>query len=133
MFGKEAANQYNYGIRQGIQNEHPIIPAYGVNAQGSGDMYPKGGNMLHTIRHSINEDQLFRNILTGLNQTFYHQTLDGSQVLEYISEKAGHDYSEVFQQYLTTTKVPELHLYRDQQDHRLYYSEVMWWMDSISS
>ncbi len=121
MFGKAAANAYNHGIRKGISNDRPIIPAYGVNAQGSGDMYTKGGNMLHTIRHSIGDDQLFRNIMAGLNQTFYHETVDGNQILAYISKKAGHDYSEVFQQYLTTTKVPELHLYHDELRHRMYY------------
>lgn len=122
MFGKEAANEYNYGIRQGIQNDEPIIPAaYGVNAQGSGDMYPKGGNMLHSIRHSINNDQLFRNILAGLNQTFYHQTVDGSQIQKYISRKAGYDYINVFNQYLTTTQIPELILYLNAEKEEVFY------------
>lgn len=68
---KEAANEYNFGIRRGIQNKEPVIPAaYGVNAQGSGDMYPKGGNMLHSIRHSMDNDELFRKILVGLNTDF---------------------------------------------------------------
>ena len=122
MFGKEAANEYNYGIRQGIKNKETIIPAaYGVNAQGSGDMYPKGGNMLHSIRHSINNDQLFRNILAGLNQTFYHQTVDGSQIQEYISKKAGYDYQSVFDQYLTTTQIPELVLYLNPKKEEVFY------------
>ena len=112
LFGKVAANEYNFGIRAGIQNQQPIIPSsYGVNAQGSGDMYPKGGNMLHSIRHSINNDQLFRNILAGLNFTFYHQTVDGNQIQNYISTKSGYDYSKVFEQYLTTTQIPELQLH----------------------
>jgi aminopeptidase N len=122
MFGKEAANEYNYGIRQGIKNKETIIPAaYGVNAQGSGDMYPKGGNMLHSIRHSINNDQLFRNILAGLNLTFYHQTVDGSQIQEYISKKAGYDYNNVFNQYLTTTQIPELILYLNTENAEVFY------------
>ena len=123
-YGSEAANDYNYGIRQGIGNETPISPAYGVNAQGSGDMYPKGGNMLHSIRHSINNDQLFRNILAGLNQTFHNQTVDGKQVQEYISRKAGFDYTHVFQQYLTTTEIPTLQLYVDAENHEIKYRYV---------
>lgn len=110
MFGKEAANEYNYGIRVGIENKEPVIPSYGVNAQGSGDMYPKGGNMLHSIRHSIDNDQLFRNILAGLNFTFYHQTVDGKEIQDYISRKSGFDFSKVFEQYLTTIKIPELQM-----------------------
>lgn len=127
MFGEEAGNEYNYGIRQGIQNIEPIIPAYGVNAKGSGDMYPKGGNMLHSIRHSINNDQLFRNILAGLNQTFYHQTVDGSDIQKYISEKAGYDYSKVFEQYLTTVQIPELTIYHNKKQQMIFYK----WSNAI--
>ena len=29
-----------------IENDKPIIGPYGVNKEGSGDMYYKGGNML---------------------------------------------------------------------------------------
>lgn len=43
-YGKEAGNDYNYGQRKGIQNDEPIIGPYGVNKEGSGDMYPKGAN-----------------------------------------------------------------------------------------
>ena len=70
LFGKEAGNEYNYGIRRRIENDRPIIGPYGVNKEGSGDMYYKGGNMLQTIRHAINDDEKFRNILRGLNQNF---------------------------------------------------------------
>ena len=121
VFGKEAADDYNYGIRQGIGNKTPIIPAYGVNAKGSGDMYPKGGNMLHSIRHSIDNDNLFRNILAGLNMTFHNKTVDGSQIQAYISEKAGYDYSKVFKQYLTTTWIPKLQLYVDGENTQMFY------------
>lgn len=105
-FGTQAGNEYNYGIRKGIRNDSPIIPAYGVNAQGSGDMYPKGGNMLHAIRHSLNNDVLFRSILRGLNKAFYHQTVTSAQIESYISKQSGYSYAKVFDQYLTTTQIP---------------------------
>lgn len=121
VYGEEAANDYNFGIRKGIQNDKPIIPAYGVNAKGSGDMYPKGGNMLHTIRHSIDDDKLFKNILTGLNLTFHNKTVNGKEIQKYISEKAEFDYSGVFQQYLTTTKIPILELFVDAPNDQISY------------
>ena len=123
-YGEEAANDYNYGSRQGVQNDVPIIPAYGVNAQGSGDMYPKGGAMLHSIRHSIDNDKLFKNILTGLNRTFHNKTVDGTQIQQYISEKAGYDYSKVFEQYLTTTQIPRLQLYVDGANSKMFYRYI---------
>jgi aminopeptidase N len=77
-----------------------------VNDQGSGDMYPKGGEMLHTIRQLVNDDEKWRGILRGLNQTFWHQTVMGKQVEEYISAQAGMNLSKVFDQYLRTTMIP---------------------------
>jgi aminopeptidase N len=108
IFGEQAGNEYNVGIRRGIRNDKPIIPDYGVNAQGSGDMYPKGGNMLQAIRHSINNDALFRQILRGLNKDFYHKTVTSQEVENYISAKAGFNYNKVFDQYLRNTSIPKL-------------------------
>jgi aminopeptidase N len=107
-FGKEAGARYVVGTRRGIRNDRPIIPAYGVNAQGSGDMYPKGGNMLHTIRQIVDDDEQWRRILRGLNETFRHRTVMGSQIENYISEHARTDLSKVFDQYLRTTRIPVL-------------------------
>ena len=71
-------------------------------------MYPKGGNMLHTIRHLINDDAKWLSILRGLNADFWHQTVTTQQIESYISTKAGMDLSKVFDQYLRTTKIPLL-------------------------
>jgi aminopeptidase N len=110
-YGKEAATDYVVGTRRGIRNDTPVIGIYNVNVPGSGDMYPKGGNTLHTIRHSINNDDLFRDILRGLNKTFYHRTVTTQEIENFISQKSGIDFSKVFDQYLRTTKIPELHFY----------------------
>ncbi len=107
-YGKEAGADYVIGTRKLIKNERPIVGVYGVNQEGSGDMYYKGGNMLHTIRQIINDDEKWRQILRGLNKTFYHQTVDGSQIEQYISEQAGRDLSKVFDQYLRDIRIPQL-------------------------
>jgi len=107
-YGTQAGNEYAIGERQNISNDIPIIGKYGVNQEGSGDMYDKAGNMLHTIRQVINSDKKFRNILTGLNKTFYHQTVSTAQVENYITERSGFDFSTLFDQYLRTTMIPVL-------------------------
>lgn len=107
-YGKEAATDYIVGVRKNVQNDKPIIGKYGVNNEGSGDMYYKAGNMIHTIRQIINDDTLFRSILRGLNKDFYHQTVTGAQIEDYINKKSGKDFSKVFQQYLNTTDIPAL-------------------------
>lgn len=110
-YGKEAGAAYVRGTRKSIQNDKPIIGHYDVNSEGSGDMYYKGGNMLHTIRQIINNDEKWRQILRGLNSTFYHQTVSTQQIEDYISQQAGIDLSTVFNQYLRDTRVPTLEYY----------------------
>lgn len=75
LFGKDASARYIIGNRRGIRNDRPIIPSYDVNDQGSGDMYPKGGEMLHTIRQLVDDDAKWHDILRGLNRTFWHRTV----------------------------------------------------------
>lgn len=105
---KKSAETYIIGLRNTINNDIPIIGQYGVRNEGSGDMYPKGANMLHTIRQVINNDEKFRQILRGLNEDFYHQTVTTQQIEKYISSKSGIDFSTVFDQYLRTIKIPTL-------------------------
>jgi aminopeptidase N len=107
-FGKEAGADYVIGTRKVIENDSPIIGTHGVNQEGSKDMYYKGGNMLHTIRQVVNNDEKWRQILRGLNKTFYHQTVDGSQIEAYVSKNAGRNISKVFDQYLRDTRIPVL-------------------------
>ncbi len=107
-YGKQAGNEYLIGTRKGIQNDIPIIGPYNVNQEGSGDMYPKSGNMLHSIRQVINDDSLFRQILRGLNKTFYHQTVTTKQIEDYVNKQSKQNFSKVFDQYLRTTQIPVL-------------------------
>ncbi|HEY5086725.1 MAG TPA: M1 family metallopeptidase [Gemmatimonadaceae bacterium] len=106
--GKAAGAAYVIGTRKLIHNDKPIVGHFNVNDEGSGDMYYKGGNMLHTIRQIINNDEKWRGILRGLNKTFWHQVVSGKRVEAYMSKQAGIDLSKVFDEYLTTTMVPVL-------------------------
>ncbi len=105
-WGKEASAAYCRGTRVNIANDRPIIGFYDVNYEGSGDMYSKGANMLHTIRQIINDDELWRQILRGLNKEFYHQTVHSEQIQDFISENAGINLDPVFDQYLRDTRIP---------------------------
>ena len=106
QYGKSAGAEYVRGTRALLKNDKPIVGPYGVNAEGSGDMYYKGGNMLHTIRQVIGNDSTWRAILRGLNAEFRHRIVTGQQVQDYVSAHAGIDLHKVFEQYLTTTRLP---------------------------
>lgn len=106
FFGKEASAEYVIGTRRGISNKKPIIGQYDVNREGSGDMYSKGANLLHTIRQLTNNDELWRQTLRGLNEEFYHSTVTTKEIEEYISNSIEIDLSRVFDQYLRDYRIP---------------------------
>jgi len=113
-YGKEAGAEYVIGCRKNIENDIPIIGHYDVNNEGSGDMYPKGANMLHMMRQIINDDAKWKSILRGLNSTFYHQTVTTKQIEDYINAQSGINFNRVFAQYLTTTQIPILeYIFKD--------------------
>ncbi len=107
-YGKEASAEYVIGTRARIMNDRPIIGQYNVNHEGSSDMYYKGANMLHTLRQMVDDDDKWRNILRGINQTFYHQTVTTQQIEQFLIDQTGLNLQPFFDQYLRTTKVPTL-------------------------
>ncbi len=111
-FNQEKAFEYCIGTKLGIQNDIPIQGPYGVNQEGSGDMYYKAANMIHTLRMLMEDDEKFRQMLRDMNSKFYHQTVTGKQIEDFISTYTGIDLTAFFEQYLRTTQIPELHFSR---------------------
>ncbi len=109
-FGKNDGDKYIQGLQKNIMNDKPVIGPYGVNTEGSGDMYYKGANMLHTIRTIYGNDSLFRMMLRKMNATFYHQTVTTQQIEHFMSTELGMDLSKVFDQYLREKNPPTLQL-----------------------
>lgn len=107
-FGKEAGAEYVRGLRSMIRNTSPVVGIHGVNSEGSTDMYYKGANILHMIRSLVDDDEKWRSILIGLNRDFYHQTVFGVQIEDYISRRSGLKLQKVFDQYLRDTNIPVL-------------------------
>lgn len=109
--GKEAAQEYLIGLRKNIKNDRPIIGPYGVNEEGSGDMYYKGANLIHMIRHIVG-DSTFKAMLLEMNRRFYHSVVTSAEVEDFMinfnsTTKALLNKS-IFDQYLRTNKVPVL-------------------------
>lgn len=110
-FGKRAGQEYIHGNRRGIRNRTPLIGQYGVNNEGSGDMYNKGGVLHNMIRTIINDDEKWRQILRGLNQQFHHSTVDYRDIVSYINTHAQRDFSAVFAQYVAHANIPTLEFF----------------------
>ncbi|SDM74580.1 Peptidase family M1 [Daejeonella rubra] len=106
--GKDAGAKYIAGIRQNIQNDKPLLGPYGVNTEGSSDMYYKGANLIHMTRTMIDDDQKWREILRGLNSEFGLKTTSTEEIINYLSNKSGKDLSRIYDQYLRYTNIPVL-------------------------
>lgn len=124
--GKAAGAEYIKGLRKNIQNQSPIIGQYHVNNPGSGDMYFKGANMLHTIRTIVNNDTKWLKILRGLNTTFGLTTTNTEAVVNYINKSVGQNLTKVFDQYLRFLNIPVLELKQAGK-----YTEYRWQADIL--
>ncbi|XZF15343.1 M1 family metallopeptidase [Chitinophagaceae bacterium MMS25-I14] len=119
MFGREKAFDYIRGEWSNITNDRPVIGDYRVNDEGSSDKYDKGSAVVHMIRAIMNNDDQFRQLLRGLNKTFYHKTVTEKEFEQYINTFTHHDFSHLFSQYLRSNLIPEFEYYTERG--QLYY------------
>ncbi|MFD2864138.1 M1 family metallopeptidase [Mucilaginibacter antarcticus] len=105
---KQKGQEYVYGLRRSIGNRTAVVGPYNVNKEGSGDMYNKGSVILNMTRTIINDDEKWRNILRGLNKTFYHKTVTYDDITGYITKQAGINLLPYFDQYLRYPKLPTI-------------------------
>ena len=106
--GQEAAAKY---LRQQVawtKNNYSIIGAYGVNNFDMGDVYSKGGLMLNTLRHAIDNDSTWFAMLRGIQEHFKYQSVKTRDIEEYICGITQTNYRPFFDQYLRHTTIPKL-------------------------
>ena len=124
-YGSEASADYVIGTRANIQNDKPIIGTYNVNSEGSSDMYYKGANMIHTLRQLVNDDEKWRQLLKGLNKTFYHQTVTTQEIENYISEFSELNLTAFFNQYLRDIRIPNFEYYIENNELNYRWNNVV--------
>lgn len=106
MQNKEAAAKYITGLRKAVENREPILAPLHVNASGSGDMYFKGANVLHTLRNVIDNDKLWFEIIYGIAQEFKIKNTNTHEIIQFINSRTGKDYTYFFDQYLRHAALP---------------------------
>jgi len=119
QLGYEKAMQYAKGLQKNVFNSSPIIGNYGVNNEGSGDMYPKGALLLNTLRHVINDDQKWWKLILDYSTTFRHKIIDTETVIAFFNKESGMDLTPIFNQYLRHTSIPKLE-YKIENKRLLY-------------
>ena len=108
QFGYEKAQTYINGLKKNIDNDKPIIGQYGVNNEGSGDMYYKGALLLNTIRSVVNDDKKWWKLILDYSLHFRHSIIDTKMVIAYFNKETGTDLSPIFKQYLNYNNLPVL-------------------------
>lgn len=120
LYDKEKGEEYIIGLRKKILNKYPIQGIYGVNNEGSTDMYYKGANMWHTIRVIVDNDELWWEGIRDFTQHFQYQTIDKKQVIKFFSKKFKLNLKSVFDHYLMDVNLPVLE-YKLDNKKRLYF------------
>lgn len=120
----EKAMQYINGQGANVRNDKPIIGHYGVNNEGSGDMYYKGALMLNTIRHIVNDDAKWWKIILKYSETYRHKIIDTETVIAFFNKETGLKLTPVFDQYLRYRDIPQLEVRQNDKN-----VEVRWKTD----
>jgi len=110
QYGYENAQKYINGLRKNVNNDRPIIGFFGVDKEGSGDMYDKGALFINTLRHVINDDIKWWKMLLKYSETFRHKIIDTETVVRFFNEESGINLTPVFDQYLRHSAIPKLEL-----------------------
>lgn len=118
QFGAEKAQIYLNGQKRATANDRPIIGKFGVNNEGSTDMYYKGAQLLNTLRHVLNDDEKWWKILLKYSETYRHQIIDTRTVIAFFNTEFDKDLSAIFDQYLNYKNIPELIVERNKKEIR---------------
>lgn len=109
-YGYEKAMQYITGQQFSVGNRKPVIGVFGVNKEGSNDMYYKGALMLNTLRHVLNDDAKWWDLLLNYSLMYKKDIIDTETVVKYFNQKSGMDLTPVFDQYLRYKDIPVLQI-----------------------
>lgn len=110
--GYTLGQEYLNAKKNEIHNDHPLVGIHNVNHfhYRIEDKYFKGALILNTLRHLVDDDDLWFQTLKRIQADFRHGFIDTEVLIDYFNEQLGQDYSEFFHYYLYTTNIPILRL-----------------------
>lgn len=106
-----------------IQNKEPILGPPNVNWYHweSTDHYYKGAWMLHTLRHSLNDDNLWFTLLKSLYEEFAFSNVQTEDILSFFYDFTGQDLSYFFSQYLDYRSIPSFQYKLKERDSDILF------------
>lgn len=108
LYGYDTAMIYVNALKATVGNAAPIMGTYGLNREGHSDMYVKGMLFLNTLRHVVNDDDLWWSIVKNMSDTTFKMTnIDYNDVTNLFIQKTGLPLKEVFEQYVKKPSIPQ--------------------------
>ena len=111
--------------RTNIQNKLPIVGPENENYWAFGDSYNKGAWVMHTLRHVIDNDSLWWDILRSFAVDNARKHVKTGDFQTYVESRTDHDLEYFFDQYFFDHRPPKLEYY--QKGNTLFYR----WADVI--
>jgi aminopeptidase N len=109
MHGYDTAMIYVNALKNTVQNNASMMGIYGVNHEGHNDMYVKGMLFLNTLRHVVNQDELWWKTIKSMSDTvFKHSTTEYTQVVNFFEDRTGLELAPLFEQYVKHSALPVL-------------------------
>jgi len=102
MYDYDAMLRYLNYQKTKILNKESIVREF----HNTTDLYYKGSWILHTLRTLIDDDELWYQILKGLQLNFKHQSINTEIIIQYIEKTYGNNLSYFFNQYLFQETIP---------------------------
>lgn len=120
-YGKEQASEYLEYLAKNINGSSPLVGIYGVNHihYDFGDAYSKGALLLHTLRNLINSDSVWFDILRNLQSDFKYKSITSPELVKYINNQSGQDFTYLFDQYLYQVDIPRLEIRIKEKENKL--------------
>ncbi len=111
-YGKEQSSKYLEYLANNVKGSSPLVGMYGINHihYDFGDTYSKGALLLHTLSNLINNDSTWFNILRNLQSDFKYKSITTSDLMNYINNQSGQDFTYLFDQYLYQVEIPRLEI-----------------------
>jgi len=130
MYDYQIGQDYVNAKKPSIRNKRPMAGVYDVNVEGDGDMYNKGMLFLNTLRHVINDDELWFEILMEMNTSeFAYKTITANDIMFFFNKKTGRDLTPLFLQYVFYKDIPVLYYKFERQKGKKYSFKYKWQTD----
>ena len=99
--------------RKGIRNKLPVVGPINSNYWAFGDSYVKGAWIMHTLRHVIDDDDLWFDILKSFAVKNAKSHVSTEDFLNHVIYKTRYNFQLIFYQYFYTHKPPVFEYYQD--------------------